>query len=83
MRLFDTLVERRRPLELPARAGEVPIDGPGTHAKARGDRLDGSPLCDEEHDSLLDRGQLGYGHGAPLVDVRKMRGPADISLTPP
>jgi hypothetical protein len=40
MRLFDTFVELRGPLELAARADEVPIDGPGTHAEVGGDRLD-------------------------------------------
>jgi hypothetical protein len=80
---LDSIEECRCFLELAVRFAEVPFDGPPSHAEIRSDRLDGSALRDQEHDAFLDRAQLGYGHGAPLVDPTKMRDGADVSLTSP
>ncbi len=53
-------MERRRVPELASRAGEVPLDGLEAQPQLTGDLTMASSLGDEQHNLLLDRGQLGY-----------------------
>jgi hypothetical protein len=74
-------MERRRSLELPARATEVPLDGSRRHPELVGDRTTRATSSDQQGDALFDRRQIGDGHQAPFVDASTIAGAAYVSLT--
>jgi predicted ATPase/DNA-binding SARP family transcriptional activator len=75
-------VQRCRALQLSASTIGVPLDRPDADTELVGDRALAMPMREEEHDLLLDCGQLGYRrHGPPLVDGIRLRDAADAPLT--